>query len=385
MMAERVDWTATLGRAYAYQSTDVMLAVQRMRALAAEHGNLVSNEQQQVVHEDDNYLIVPAQPQVIYVPVYDPWYVYSRPIFGLSYSSRFWSFGIGYPIGSWLIYDFDWRLRNLYYHGWDRAFFGWGGGWRARSWPFIQVTNVYVHPRHRNVYVNPYVHRRVIDYARVDRGARVHRDVSFVERNTARNTQERIAREARNREAERAVERARIARIDGSSDRRAARAGSAVERVERVREQSIGQSVDRAGRSGSQSITGSDGTPRRIGELPTVTRSGRIERATTARSAPTPVPAQTSRQPQVIRRVPSDPRVVSPSVRTPQRSNTPARVSTPQRSTPPAARPSTPARKVVPPRPAPTQAKPATPSRAGSSAPSTPTRRSVPSRSTGTP
>ncbi|WP_411282512.1 DUF3300 domain-containing protein, partial [Gemmatimonas sp.] len=45
MMADKGDWTATLGRAYAYQSSDVMAAVQRMRRLADTQGNLVSTPQ----------------------------------------------------------------------------------------------------------------------------------------------------------------------------------------------------------------------------------------------------------------------------------------------------------------------------------------------------
>ncbi|MBL0172074.1 MAG: DUF3300 domain-containing protein [Gemmatimonadaceae bacterium] len=48
MMDEKSDWTATLGRAYANQSSDVMAAVQRMRAMAAEQGNLLSTPQQVV-------------------------------------------------------------------------------------------------------------------------------------------------------------------------------------------------------------------------------------------------------------------------------------------------------------------------------------------------
>ena len=57
MMADKGDWTATLGRAYAYQSSDVMAAVQRMRRLADTQGNLVSTAQQQVVRESNQYEI----------------------------------------------------------------------------------------------------------------------------------------------------------------------------------------------------------------------------------------------------------------------------------------------------------------------------------------
>jgi hypothetical protein len=179
MMADKGDWTATLGRAYAYQSSDVMAAVQRMRRLADTQGNLVSNAQQQVVRESNSYVIVPAQPRVIYVPVYDPIVVYTRPIFTVGFSSRYWSYGVGFPIGGWLNYDLDWGRRAVYYNGWDDVYVGYGGGWRARSRPFIQVTNIYVSPRYRDVYVNRNVVYRTVNYRNVDRYAGYHRDVRF--------------------------------------------------------------------------------------------------------------------------------------------------------------------------------------------------------------
>lgn len=179
MMADKGDWTATLGRAYAYQSSEVMMAVQRMRRLADTQGNLVSTSQQQVVRESNNYVIVPAQPRVIYVPAYDPVLVYTRPIFATGFSSRYWSFGVGFPIGGWLNYDLDWGGRSVYYNGWDDRYVGYGGGWRMRSRPFIQVTNIYISPRYRDVYVNRDVRYRAVDYRNVDRYAGYHRDVYF--------------------------------------------------------------------------------------------------------------------------------------------------------------------------------------------------------------
>jgi len=179
MMADKSDWTTTLGVAYANQSSDVMASVQRLRAMAAQQGNLVSTTQQQVVTEGNTYIIAPAQPRVLYVPVYDPVVIYTRPVFNLGFSSRFWSFGVGFPIGGWLSYDCDWGLNRVYYNGWNSAFYAYGGGWRARSRPFIQITNVYVSPRYRDVYVNRNVYRRPINYRNVDRYAGIHRDTYF--------------------------------------------------------------------------------------------------------------------------------------------------------------------------------------------------------------
>jgi hypothetical protein len=56
---------------------------------------------------------------------------------------------------------------------------GWGGGWRVRARPFIQVTNVYVSPRYRDVVVNVHVNHRGIDYRNVDRWRGPHRDAWF--------------------------------------------------------------------------------------------------------------------------------------------------------------------------------------------------------------
>lgn len=187
MMADKADWMATLGQAYAYQSTDVMSAVQRMRAMADAQGNLVSTPQQEVLREADSYVIVPANPRVIYVPVYDPLVVYTRPLFSVGLHSRYWSFGIGFPIGGWLNYDLDWGRRVVYYNGWNHEYLAWGGGWRARSRPFIHITNVYVGPLYKTVHVGRSPWHRRIDYDRVDRHGRIHRDVYIASGRRGRN------------------------------------------------------------------------------------------------------------------------------------------------------------------------------------------------------
>ena len=179
MMADKADWTTALGRAYAVQSSDVMAAVQRMRAMADAQGNLQSTQQQSISRDDGNYVIAPTQTRMIYVPVYDPYVVYTRPIFSRGFYTPFWSYGVGFPIGAWLNYDFNWRTRNVYYHGWDVNNYGYGGGWRQRSRPFINITSIYVNPRYRNVYFGRDVIRRRVQYSNVDRYPGVHRDTRF--------------------------------------------------------------------------------------------------------------------------------------------------------------------------------------------------------------
>jgi len=72
-------WTSALGEAYLDQSEAVMDAVQVMRGRAQASGNLKSNEQEKVVTEEKTIVIEPADPEVVYVPAYDPRIVYGAP------------------------------------------------------------------------------------------------------------------------------------------------------------------------------------------------------------------------------------------------------------------------------------------------------------------
>jgi hypothetical protein len=151
MMDQKYDWTVSLGQAFINQQQDVMDAIQRLRAEAQAAGNLSSTSQQEVVTDDGYISIVPAEPEVVYVPQYDPQVVYveSSPSYG------FVTFGMGLTIGAWLDRDCDWHGRRVFYHGWN------GGGWISRARP-------YIHDR-RNIYVNNSysvinVNRRVIQH-----------------------------------------------------------------------------------------------------------------------------------------------------------------------------------------------------------------------------
>jgi len=62
MMADKIDWTTSLGQAYVNQSTDVASSVQHLRHLARTAGNLQSSEQQEVLEHDSYIAISPYQP-----------------------------------------------------------------------------------------------------------------------------------------------------------------------------------------------------------------------------------------------------------------------------------------------------------------------------------
>ena len=72
MMSERLEWTQMVGDAFLAQEADVMATVQELRAKAYAAGNLRSTQQQTVSREGTIIVVQPANPQVVYVPVYSP-------------------------------------------------------------------------------------------------------------------------------------------------------------------------------------------------------------------------------------------------------------------------------------------------------------------------
>jgi len=75
-MNDHLQWTERLGDAFLAQQADVMDSVQRLRQRAAAAGSLRSTAQQSVSAEDGTLGIEPANPDVVYVPYYDPTVVY---------------------------------------------------------------------------------------------------------------------------------------------------------------------------------------------------------------------------------------------------------------------------------------------------------------------
>ncbi len=117
-LAQNPDWTYAVGDAFVAQSTDVMDAMQRLRAKARASGALVDTPQQQVVVETDYIAIEPAEPDLIFVPVYDP-----QVVFFSSVSVRRGPpvrFIHSYRAGPWLTHDFDWRHHAVWVGQWNR-------------------------------------------------------------------------------------------------------------------------------------------------------------------------------------------------------------------------------------------------------------------------
>jgi len=147
MMNEKLDWTQKLGDAFLAQQADVMDAVQRLRTKAQKEGTLKSSKEQKVSTEKAPAApaadaaaappaaapaaatttvikIEPANPQVVYVPTYNPAVVYGTwpypaypPYYyyppGYAAGAAFFSFGVGMVVGSAL---------------WGGCHWGWGHG-----------------------------------------------------------------------------------------------------------------------------------------------------------------------------------------------------------------------------------------------------------------
>jgi uncharacterized membrane protein YgcG len=76
MMSEKLDMTQKLGDAFLADQKAVMATIQNLRAKAQAAGNLKTTKEQTVIVEQKIIRIEPANPQVVYVPVYNPTVVY---------------------------------------------------------------------------------------------------------------------------------------------------------------------------------------------------------------------------------------------------------------------------------------------------------------------
>lgn len=110
-MDENLEWTTQVGHAFLLQPEDVMDTIQRLRRYANTYGNLQTTPQQIVEVDDDGIDILPADPEVFYVPVYEPRYVYTRP--AISGGRQFVTLGPRMSVGTWMAHDWDWRNRRV--------------------------------------------------------------------------------------------------------------------------------------------------------------------------------------------------------------------------------------------------------------------------------
>jgi uncharacterized protein DUF3300 len=129
-LANDIQWTTDLGNAFLAQQSDVMDAVQRMRKKAQDKGNLKSNEQQKVetkVIESKSVIVVEqANPQVVYVPSYDPVVVYGPPVY--AYPPIYYPPPGYYAAGMAISFGVGMMMGAFWSGGW-----GWGCGWGGHN------------------------------------------------------------------------------------------------------------------------------------------------------------------------------------------------------------------------------------------------------------
>jgi hypothetical protein len=117
-MAQNMQWTQELGTAVLAQRNDVMDAVQRMRAQSYQYGYLRPNQYENVVYEPGAIQIVPVDPALYYVPIYDPGIVFFAPRPGFFVGGAI-HFGFGITIGAafapwgWGGVGFGWRDHTI--------------------------------------------------------------------------------------------------------------------------------------------------------------------------------------------------------------------------------------------------------------------------------
>jgi hypothetical protein len=80
MLTQNLQWTTSLGNAYYNQPQDLLQTVQVMRQRAESSGNLQSTPQEQVTNNQGYIALAPTNPQMVYVPTYNPWAVYGQPV-----------------------------------------------------------------------------------------------------------------------------------------------------------------------------------------------------------------------------------------------------------------------------------------------------------------
>jgi hypothetical protein len=171
-MDRNLRWTSDLGNAYYNQPQDLLQAVQAMRQRAQASGNLQSTPQETVNYDQGSIEVAPANPQVVYVPTYNPWFVYGQPIapypgFSLlgavgSFLGSTVSFGLGIgmagfnqtPFGllgwglSWLAQAVLFNHGTYFSHSTTVADWGFrNGGRRAFSQPMYRSGNGFSQPR----------------------------------------------------------------------------------------------------------------------------------------------------------------------------------------------------------------------------------------------
>jgi hypothetical protein len=125
-MNQNLAWTSELGDAYVNQQQELNQAIQTMRQQAKQAGNLQTTNQQTVTSKDQTIVIQPTDPEMVYVPQYDPWLVYGGPLAvfpgwypypGLFLDGPGMAFGLGFGVGFFAGFGWGWHHWGFNWHG----------------------------------------------------------------------------------------------------------------------------------------------------------------------------------------------------------------------------------------------------------------------------
>ena len=172
LMSERISETTNIGNAFLVQEDEVIDMIQELRAKAQAQGNLASNSEQKIIVEKETIIIEPADPRVIYVPYYDPYYVYGSwwypaypPYYwgpsrvGLGVGISYWpGFYFGFAFGGWSY--FDWHRHHIFIDVHKRPRYVRHDRWRSEPGRWNHL------PRHRKgvAYRDKYTARKYGQY-----------------------------------------------------------------------------------------------------------------------------------------------------------------------------------------------------------------------------
>jgi Protein of unknown function (DUF3300) len=195
---QNLSWTTDLGNAFLAQQANVMDAIQRMRQKASESGALQSTSQQTVTTStqgNQTFIeIQPANPQVVYLPSYDPAAIWGAPAYypyppvstGAVIAAGAISFGAGIAMGAF----------------WGGGWGGWGGwGWHP-GWGHsnVVINNNFINNNHftrtnvanGNNWVHNPAHRGGVPYSNSNVGKRFGTGGNTIARPNASQTQQRF-------------------------------------------------------------------------------------------------------------------------------------------------------------------------------------------------
>ncbi|MDR3534895.1 MAG: DUF3300 domain-containing protein [Acetobacteraceae bacterium] len=124
-MDRNLGWTTALGNAHAERPQAVLAAVQVMRQRAQQAGTLQTTPEETVTTDGSTVMIEPADPNLVYMPEYDPWLAYGAPVPaypdwdpypGLFLAGPGAWFGVGIGLGIFAAYGWGWHHWGADWH-----------------------------------------------------------------------------------------------------------------------------------------------------------------------------------------------------------------------------------------------------------------------------